>query len=220
MTTVPARRDQTQAAAASSPRLPGLLNDELPTALVEARKVKGFRHEVWTSRALVAADRPAVENALAVFEQRLVPSEGARILWHVGRLANQWKNTRSEAENDLFFDDWAEDLAPYSEAHIAEACGEWRRAEYRFPKIAEIIAILDHKVWSDKEMRRRARVLLGLQEPRPWEREEATHAQQPMSDGRREEILRDLAKTDPVLAASARKILEANKTDHPRSDRD
>jgi hypothetical protein len=100
------------------------------------------------------------------------------------------------------FDDWAEDLAPYSEAHVAEVCREWRKTKTYFPKIAEFVSLLDAKLTLETQLRHRARVLLQLDEPRPWERTlPAPDEGTPITPERMAEIMRAIGAGPMAKAA-------------------
>lgn len=168
MTTAIARRDQ--AKEASSTLLPGLLLlGEPPAALVESRQIPGFRNPQWVVRALEPNEHIAVQHALIAFEERLKPAADERVIYHVARLLAHWSAKKGH-DQDSIIDDFANDLAAYSEPHVVEACAQWRRSSKHRPVPADLVAVLDQLRHREELLRRRARVLIGLEDPKPWER--------------------------------------------------
>jgi hypothetical protein len=159
------------AVAESSKSLPAEQPIALPPVLSEERRTDGFRSRMWGVRKLKPGEEVPVKWALAHLEMRDVPTTSTQIDWHIGRLLSHWDNSRTTAavQNEQLAD-WEIDLAPYAEAHIAEACAIWRRTQVFKPKIAEIITLVENFQFRDRENARRCRVLLGLQEPRSFER--------------------------------------------------
>ena len=58
----------------------------------------------------------------------------------MGRLANHRQQDRTETEWRMLFEDYCDDLAEFSEAHIEQAIREHRRTSQWFPAIAQIRA--------------------------------------------------------------------------------
>lgn len=141
----------------------------LPPILSETRPADGFRSQMWGARALKAGEQVSLQQALIALEARTAPAEPNMVLWHVGKLLNHWPSAQSAAEKEMIVSDWLEDLAPYSEAHIVEACGIWRRTQKFKPHVADIVQLIERAKYRDQENARRAKVLLGLSTPRPWE---------------------------------------------------
>lgn len=91
------------------------------------------------------------------------------VKWHVGKLLNHWSDRKSNDEKDEIIVDWCNDLGEFSETHIAQACREWRKTQKWKPQVAEIVAICERLFQRDIEMRRRIRILLGLDKARFFE---------------------------------------------------
>lgn len=69
----------------------------------------------------------------------------------------------------MMFDDYAEDLAGISEAHLRDIVAEHRKVSKWFPKVSEIMDAWNLMKYREAEQMRRSRVLLGLEQPKPWE---------------------------------------------------
>lgn len=69
----------------------------------------------------------------------------------------------------MMFDDYADDLHGISEAHLREIAGAHRRECKWFPKPSELLDRWNNLRYAESEKWRRARVLLGLELPKPWE---------------------------------------------------
>lgn len=147
----------------------------LPSVLVETQHLDGWRNPQWVARNLEAGDVVVVEQSLIHLDVRLQRAPEGVTLALVTRLLNNWKNDRTDEEKDWQFDDWADDLEQFSEAHLKIACATWRREQSFPPKIADIRALCMIERGRDHEMHRRCRVLLGLEAPRTWEAPPPAH---------------------------------------------
>lgn len=149
--------------------LPGLLPQELPAPLTETRQIPGFRNRQWVSQQLAPWEERQIRDLLPALDARMEPAADVRVIMHVARLLSHWSVKKGDDQASVL-DDFATDLTGYSEAHIIEACAEWRRSSRHRPVPADLLAVLDRLRAVETERRHRARVLLGLEEPRPWER--------------------------------------------------
>lgn len=151
-----------------------------PQPVTRTETVPGWRQAQWIAHPLVAADRGRVAAFLDQTNTRLVPAKAVvknehdevtgGLLFHLYRRAKHNNKDHSSADWDSVLDDYVEDLRGYSEAHIAEAISEHRKAHGWYPKINELVAILEPKRVIEAEQARRCRVLLGEEEPKAWER--------------------------------------------------
>lgn len=89
----------------------------------------------------------------------------------LARLANHFRSERPADAWQMLFEDYASDLNGISEAHLREAIEGHRKEKGWFPKIAELVERWNLLRHSENEQLRRARVLLGLEEAKPWERQ-------------------------------------------------
>lgn len=162
------------------------------------------------ARPLLPGESVAVQQALVAFETRMAPAPVAAAMYHVGRLMAHWgaRRGQDEIDGDSILDDFAEDLAPYSEAHIAEACRRWRRRQKFRPAIAELIELIEGVQITEREHLRRARVLLGLELPRHWEKAQPPAAPAvEMTDAQRKKLLRKINNAGGPLAGAMRALL-------------
>ena len=86
------------------------------------------------------------------------------------RLANHFRNDRSPSEWKMLIEDYTHDLSQFSGAHVVEAIAEYRRTKPYFPKVSEIFEICERMAFLEGEDLRRAKVLVGLEKPCPWEK--------------------------------------------------
>lgn len=143
----------------------------LPPILTETARADGFRSPMWVTRKLLPGEKMIVERTLAELANRDVPAPINKIRFYIGKTLNHWENNRlGAAEKDLIIADYEFALRDFSEGQIAEACAQWV-SESRFkPVPADIVTLVRNNQYRDRESARRARVLLGLEEPRNWER--------------------------------------------------
>lgn len=186
----------------------------LPAVLTETRAVEASRYPMWVARELEPSERVKVEQALAQLHGRFRRAPMERILAHLGRMFAQWdSNTQSDAVKEIVLEDFASDLAEFSEAHVAEVCIFWRRTQTYKPRIAEFLAEM-HRVWTrDAESVRRCRVLLGLEKPKFWEVIPEKHEPAPLTQDARARMNAALKRLSPAMAAAARSILSGNGAD-------
>lgn len=98
------------------------------------------------------------------------PASRATVIAVLARLANAVGPDRSADSWQMLFDDYASDLEGISEIHLREIATAYRRESNWFPKPAELIARWNSLRYIEAEKWRRARVLLGLEAPKAWER--------------------------------------------------
>lgn len=89
---------------------------------------------------------------------------------HLARLANHFYSDRTPEAWKMLFEDYAEDLDGISEPHLREAVAGHRTDKQWFPKASELIERWNFLRYSETQKLRRARVLMGLEEPKPWEK--------------------------------------------------
>jgi hypothetical protein len=105
----------------------------------------------------------------AEIQERQRPADRPIVIAILARLANYYGGDRSPESWRMMFDDYGEDLAGISEAHLRDVVAEHRKASKWFPKVAEIIDAWNLMKHREGEQLRRARVLLGHEQPKPWE---------------------------------------------------
>jgi hypothetical protein len=153
--------------AATLPQLPVAL----PPILTEAKRSGDFRNPIWVARKMLPGEKLVVERTLMELQQRDVPADVNKIRFHVGKTLNHWDNGRlGAAEKGQIIADYEFILRDFSEGQIAEACAEWLKASRFKPVPADIAGLASKAASRDQESVRRARVLLGLEPPRNWER--------------------------------------------------
>lgn len=180
----------------------------VPSILTEEREIEGFRQPQWTMRELQAGEALAVQRALLVIEERMKPVTRHALRAHFARLANHFRNERSPEQIAVLFDDYAADLEPFSEAHIEEAMREHRRTKTWFPKVAEIRATALKLQGHDRVLRHRARVLLGLEEAKSWEKPRPARAVREEPIGARPQLEAKIDELPSELGAAVRRLYE------------
>ncbi len=95
----------------------------------------------WT----VKATRPELEAALAQAERELTPATPDEIISILGQLAlHYWRPDFDATQARLLYGDYIEDLKKYPAALIKDGVAIYRRqAAQWFPKIGELIALID-----------------------------------------------------------------------------
>lgn len=165
----------------------------LPAAILHSERVDGFRNPQWVAHPLDGDARQAMTLCLREIEERLTPARRGMIVALLTRLAVHYPGQATDGDSfPIVLGEMADDMAEYSELHIAAACAEWRRTEKWWPKTSELREKLLFLHCTDLAMRHRAEVLLGHKPPRPFEI--------PAPD-RSGAVFRDLT---PVLDAMAR----------------
>lgn len=91
------------------------------------------------------------------------------VIGAIARLANHFRADRPADAWQMLFEDYAADLDGISEAHLSEAIRKYRASKPFFPKVAELVEIWNGLRLVEAEQHRRARVLLGIESPKPWE---------------------------------------------------
>lgn len=160
----------------------------LPPVLTETSRIDGSRQLAWVCRDLKPGETVELQQTVLQLEYRCQPAAEGKTLELVARLLNNWKNERTDQEKDWQFDDWAESLEEFSEAHLRAACKTWREEQPFPPKIADIRGLCLSARYQDEEMRRRCRVLLGLQDPYQRERPKPVHEPVPITDEQRAKV--------------------------------
>lgn len=87
---------------------------------------------------LMAGERQAIRDAASALRVWLAPGQRAAHIGMLARLANHRSKERSPQEWQMLLEDYAEDLAEFSDAHVAEALKEHRRSSTFFPSVAEL----------------------------------------------------------------------------------
>jgi hypothetical protein len=106
------------------------------------------------------------EDMTAVLE----PCDAKTIIRHLARLANyHWAERPADAWQ-MLFEDYAVDLEGISETHLETIVQSCRKIVKWFPKMPELMDQWAVERCRDREKLRRARVLLGKEEPKAWER--------------------------------------------------
>ena len=149
---------------ALTPSLPerGLrLLDERPAIRLAVDSFRGRHVERPSYPPLTVGERQALEQTQAALTANLAPGRRAVTIALLARLAAHRKTDRSPQEWQMLFEDFAEDLAEFSDAHVQEAITQHRRTCKFFPTPAELRAICLEMVARDRYRLRRCGVLLG-----------------------------------------------------------
>lgn len=85
-----------------------------------------------------ATEERTLRDLSAAIEARLAPASREEVIAHVGRLAAHDTRERPASEWRMVFEDFAEDLAEFSGAHVRQAVTEHRRTNKWFPKVSEL----------------------------------------------------------------------------------
>lgn len=101
--------------------------------------------------------------------QRQAPADRVLVIGLLARLANHFRADRPADSWQMLFEDYAADLAGISEPHMREVIDAARRESPWFPKVADLIERWQTIQRVEGERHRRARVLLELEPPKPWE---------------------------------------------------
>lgn len=99
---------------------------------------EGRRYVPVELEPLTDAERDALTDTRDGLEAMLFPGNRAVLIALLARLANHRPKERSAAEWRMLFEDYAEDLAPFSDAHVSEAIREHRQSNNWFPTINEL----------------------------------------------------------------------------------
>lgn len=124
----------------------------------------------WKPSPVTSSDLRSLEALESEFLERQRPTDRATIIAHLARLANYYGGDRTTQSWEMMFDDYALDLEGISEAHLRDIASLQRRTNKWFPRVAEITEAWNLMKYREAEQARRARVLLGREEPKPWER--------------------------------------------------
>lgn len=114
------------------------LLSERPAIRVMQDQYRGRYFEQPNYPALTAPEIEALSETARTLEIWLSPGQRAAAVGLLARLANHHRKARSAEEWQMLFEDYCDDLAEFSDAHVAEAIGEHRRQSNWFPTIAEL----------------------------------------------------------------------------------
>jgi hypothetical protein len=103
------------------------------------------------------------------FDARLYPASRVSLIAALARLANHFRSDRPADAWQMLFEDYAEDLQGISDQHLREIVTAHRNEKPWFPKSSELLERWNALRYRETEQCRRARVLLGLEEAKPWE---------------------------------------------------
>lgn len=123
----------------------------------------------WKVHPIQSSDSQYLAGLSAAIQERQRPADRPIIIAILARLANYYGGDRSPESWRMMFDDYAEDLAGISEAHLRDIAADHRKVSKWFPKVAEITEAWNLMKYREGEQLRRARVLLGHEQPKPWE---------------------------------------------------
>lgn len=127
----------------------------------------------WRCQEITPDQRGQLTLLRDCLERRHAPAKPAVIMAHLARLANHWKNERGPAEWQALFEDYAHDLNGISEAHLVETIASHRKTKHWFPKISDLHEPAVAARLFEREDLRKVRCLLGIESPKPWERQSA-----------------------------------------------
>lgn len=140
----------------------------MPKAILTSERLDNFKNPMWVAHPLGMAERAEVEAALVLLEERGRTARRDRIIAMLMRLSVQWPPKDAQAFG-MVLSDMADAFMTFSEPQVAIACVQWQKTGKWFPKIAEMLELLEPMRVDDKTHLRRARVLLGRERPFPWE---------------------------------------------------
>lgn len=124
----------------------------------------------WKAREITSSDSRFLQSLEGGLQARNQPADRNTVIVALARLANAIGPDRSKDSWQMLFDDYATDLDGISEPHLQEILTAHRRESNWFPKPAELISRWNALRYAETEQWRRARVLLGLEAAKPWER--------------------------------------------------
>lgn len=111
---------------------------ERPPIRMEDDQFRGRRVVRIEYPPLSDGEKAGLEGAVQLLEQSLLPGSRPVCVALLARLANHRSKERSQAEWQMLFEDYAADLAEFSDAHVSEAITEHRRNSKFFPTISEL----------------------------------------------------------------------------------
>lgn len=189
--------------------------EPLPSCLTAEHKVPDSRNPRWLAYPLPAGERVKVEQALIELEQRLVPATNEEICAMLKAYADYHGLTDKDGTLTTKFVMMAEDLQGFSAAHIAMAIKEHRQSSNWFAKSPELRAPCIKRQATALVMRKRARVLLGMEQPAPYDVPPPNETDGPPPVNLKEK----LAQLPPQLRHAVSGLLAAAKTDrtNPRA---
>lgn len=123
----------------------------------------------WKIRPISSSDSHfliAIERRLGARQE---PTDRVMVIAQLARLANHFRSERPADAWQMLFEDYAEDLAGISETHLREIITAQRNERSWFPKSAELIERWNLLRYRETEQWRRTRILLGFEQPKPWE---------------------------------------------------
>lgn len=198
----------------------------LPESITTERQIPGYHNPLWLPRSLRPEENISVQQALAEIETRLTPAPKAVIAVHLGRLMNTCGTEQklSPGEVEAKLNEYAHHLAEFSESNLKLAISEYVRTEKWFPKISELRELLVKGRSRADVMRRRARILLGLEEASDWEKSlvqklEDDRARRAMeatgpTPETKSKLAESIAALPPALAESVQRMMEGARQSH------
>lgn len=183
----------------------------LPTVLKDEQRVPGYKHPLWLPRKLEPGEDIAVKQKLLEIEQRLTPAGREEILVMLTALAEYYNDKRTQDAMTTTLSMMVEDLADYSAPHLQTVMTEHRKTNNWFPKSAELINLLTPIRANAYMLRRRARILLGLEQSAPWELRciDALAAQEAQQNPDPENLRRHIRKLPDHLQTQMERLVDA-----------
>lgn len=111
-----------------------------------------------------------LEDLQARLLSRLIPADRVAIIALLARAANHHRTERPAESWQMLFEDYAEALEGISEGHLRDVIAKCHEEINFFPKIAELTSRWKTLHHVESEKLRRARIALGTEAPKPWER--------------------------------------------------
>jgi hypothetical protein len=110
---------------------------------------------------LTGPEQAALAGAVEILHGNLTPGHRAATIATLARLANHRAKERTADEWRMLFEDYAEDIGEFSNAHVKEAVTEHRRNSNWFPTSAELRKRCLELVDRDRFRLERAERMLG-----------------------------------------------------------
>ena len=133
---------------------------ERPAIRIADDSYRGRHVERPSYPPLTLPERLVMEETERALNAGLTPGRRAVTIALLARLAAHRKSDRTPQEWQMLFEDFAEDLAEFSDAHVQEAIVQHRRTCKFFPTPAELRALCLEQVARDRYRLRRCRNLL------------------------------------------------------------
>lgn len=103
-------------------------------------------------------------------ERRQAPLARMALVGQLARLANHFRGERPAESWTMLFEDYASDLDGISGEYLAQIVEDWRQSKPWFPKVCELLDRWNAAKSADALRLHRARVLLGQEQAKAWER--------------------------------------------------